>query len=165
MSLTTSIAHLGVSGVQQLTFKLPKIDREATRKRVEEALETARVYKQIGFVRKVMNSTMSYDPRFHGATNKINRPVEDTAVWNVDTERHMQEVTERVERAVSRLSYREREIIRKRYLEDEDTADYLVFTELGMSERQYYRVKARAFYKLAFMLRLEVYENEDEKPA
>jgi ArpU family phage transcriptional regulator len=151
--------------VQQLTFTLPKIDREATRKRVEEALETARVYKQIGFVRREIKTTMSYDPRFHGATNKINRPAEDTAVWNVDMEKRIQEITERVERAVSRLGYREREIIRKRYLEDEDTPDYLVYTDLGMSERQYYRVKARAFYKLAFMLRLEVYEKEGEQLA
>lgn len=164
MSLTTSITHLGVSGVQQLTFKLPKIDREATRKRVEEALETARVYKQIGSVRRESTLTMSYEPRYHGDTKAVGKPTEEVAVWNVDMEKRIQEITERVEKAVSRLGYREREIIQKRYLEDEDAADYLVYTELGMSERQYYRIKARAFYKLAFMLRLEVYEQE-EKPA
>lgn len=151
--------------MEQLTFTLPKIDREATRKKVEEALQTARIYKQIGLVRREMKVTPAYEPRFHGQTNKVNRPAEEVAAWNVDTERRMQEVTERVERAVARLGYREREIIRKRYLEDEDAADYLVYTELGMSERQYYRIKARAFYKLAFMLRLEVYEQEGEKPA
>jgi len=146
--------------MEQLTFTLPKIDREATRKRVEEALETARLYKQIGIVRRETKITPSYEPRFHGDTNKISRQTEDVATWNVDTEKRLQEVTERVERAVARLGYVEREIIRKRYLEDEDAADYLVYTELGMSERQYYRVKARAFYKLAFMLRLEVYEEK-----
>ncbi len=55
----------------------------------------------------------------------------------------------------------QRDIIVKRYLEDEDVCDYMVYNEIGMSERTYRRVKARAFYKLAFALRLEVYEAEE----
>ncbi|MGH1232317.1 ArpU family phage packaging/lysis transcriptional regulator, partial [Bacillus toyonensis] len=45
---------------------------------------------------------------------------------------------------------------------DEDICDYMVYNEMGMSERTYRRVKARAFYKLAFALRLEVYETEKQ---
>jgi len=55
----------------------------------------------------------------------------------------------------------QRDIIIKRYLEDEDICDYMVYNELGMSERTYRHVKDRAFYKLAFALRLEVYEKEE----
>ncbi|HDR6499380.1 TPA: ArpU family transcriptional regulator, partial [Bacillus cereus] len=72
----------------------------------------------------------------------------------------------RVEQALSRfgnntVGKNQRDIIVKRYLEDEDVCDYMVYNEIGMSERTYRRVKARAFYKLAFALRLEVYETEE----
>jgi ArpU family phage transcriptional regulator len=50
-----------------------------------------------------------------------------------------------VERAVSRLKRREREIITKRYLENETATDYLIWLEIGMSERCYYRIKGEAF--------------------
>jgi len=147
----------------QLSF-LPNIDRKETQRRVEEALETVRIYKQIGFVRREISNTPNYEPRFHGRTNKTSAPVEECAVWNVANEERLRVLTERVERAVSKLNRREREIIIRRYLEDETTTDYLTWPELGMSERQYYRVKGEAFYKLAFMLGLEVL-NKDEKTA
>lgn len=152
---------------QQIVFPLLEIDREATRKRVEEHLETARIFKQIGFVRRDMKNTTSYGPRYHGATNTVSKPAEDVAAWNVDTEEHLKEIQERVERAVKRLGRLERDIIEKRYLEDEEVYDYNVFTELHMSERKYYRLKSKAIYKLAFMLRLEVFIEpvHGEKPA
>jgi ArpU family phage transcriptional regulator len=74
-------------------------------------------------------------------------------------------LTERVERVVGRLSKKEEEIIRKRYLED-DSFDYIVAGEVGLSERAYTRMKTRAFYKLAFILKLEVLvEDPDPVPA
>lgn len=140
---------------KQLSF-LPEIDRKATQKRVEDMLDTVRVYKQIGFVRREIKNTPSYDPRFHGATNLTTDQVGDNASWNVDAEQRIKEITERVDKAISRLSKKEREIIIKRYLEEEDAYDYIICGEIGMSKRSYERTKARAFYKLAFMLRLEV---------
>ncbi|CEH31925.1 ArpU family transcriptional regulator [Aneurinibacillus migulanus] len=142
----------------QMSF-LPKIDRRATQKRVEEALETARIYKQIGFVRREMKNTPAYEARYHGATNKTNDVAADCAAWNVDKEEEIRTLTERVERAVSRLGKKEREIIQLRYLEDE-SFDYIVAGEIRLSERTYTRMKARAFYKLAFMLKLEVLSEE-----
>jgi len=38
--------------------------------------------------------------------------------------------------------------------------DYELYNEMGMSESKYYRLKARTFYKLAFILRIEVYKGE-----
>ncbi|PFZ06235.1 ArpU family transcriptional regulator, partial [Bacillus wiedmannii] len=55
----------------------------------------------------------------------------------------------------------QRDIIYKRYLEEEDVCDYMVYNEIGMSERTYRRWKSKAFYKLAFALGLEVYETEE----
>lgn len=45
---------------------------------------------------------------------------------------------------------------------DEEIFDYMVYNKIGMSERTYRRNKSNAFYKLAFALRLEVYEQEGE---
>jgi ArpU family phage transcriptional regulator len=38
--------------------------------------------------------------------------------------------------------------------------DYEIYNEIGMSERRYYRLKARIFYKLAFILKIEEYKSE-----
>ena len=38
------------------------------------------------------------------------------------------------------------------------TCSYELYNEMGMSESKYYRIKSRAFYKLAFALRIEVYK-------
>jgi ArpU family phage transcriptional regulator len=152
-------------GIEQMVFPW-EIDREATRQRVEEHLETARVYRQIGFVRREMKVTTSPEPRYHGPTNAVGKPTEDVAAWNVDTEERMKEITEKVQKAVSRLGKLERQIIEMRYLEGEDVYDYNVYSELHMSERKYYRLKSKAIYKLAFMLRLEVFvEPEAERTA
>jgi len=143
----------------QLSF-LPKIDRKETQRRVEEALETARIYKQIGFVRREISNTPNYEPRYHGQTNKTSAPAEECAIWNADQEERLQSLTDRVDRALNRLSSTQREIIRRRYLESEDALDYLICGELGLSKRTYEREKARAFYLLALMLKLEVIESE-----
>ena len=37
----------------------------------------------------------------------------------------------------------------------------MIYNDIGMSERTYRRNKSNAFYKLAFALRLEVYEIEE----
>jgi len=145
----------------QMTF-LPKIDRKATQKNVEKVLETVRIYKQIGFVRREMSNTPSYELRFHGQTNKINDPAAECAIWNVDQEEKLRTLAEKVDRALNRLSPTQREIIRRRYLESEGALDYLICGEMGLSKRTYEREKARAFYLMALMLRLEVIEEEKE---
>jgi len=141
---------------KQLTFNLPEIDREATKKAVEGMLEKARLYKQIGFIRREIKSTPSYEPRFHGNTYTVSKQTESISVWNVDAEQKMIDIVKKVDRAVDRLNRKERDIIIKRYLDNDESYDYILCNELGMSERSYRRVKARAIYKLAFMLRLEV---------
>jgi ArpU family phage transcriptional regulator len=148
---------------EQLSFQLPEIDREATRKKVEEALETNRIYKQIGFVPREVKNTPSYEPRYHGNTNAISKPAEDAATWNVDTEERMRQVCELVDYAVGRLWKKERELITMRYLGEDDAYDFLLCHELHMSERTYRRIKANAFYKLAFMLKLAVMVEPENK--
>ncbi|PGZ95700.1 ArpU family transcriptional regulator [Bacillus pseudomycoides] len=146
----------------QLTF-LPEIDRKATQSRLEAILENIRIYRQFGMIRNEMKVTASCEVRYHGQTNVVGKPAEDVALANLELserEAELQRLSFQIDRALSRFSKTQREIIVKRYLEDEDVFDYMVYNEIGMSERTYRRNKANAFYKLAFALRLEVYEQK-----
>lgn len=132
------------------------IDLNATRKRVEGVLETARIYSRMGFVRKETRMISCYEPRYHGRTNAIDKVTEQAAVYNVAGEERLKLLCEQVEQAVGCLEPKEEEIIRRRYLQREDEYDFLLCHELNLSERTYRRIKAKAFAKLAFMLNLEV---------
>ncbi|WP_243523696.1 ArpU family phage packaging/lysis transcriptional regulator [Bacillus pseudomycoides] len=153
---------------KQLSF-LPKIDRAATQEKLEGVLESVRIYRQFGMIRKEMKVTPSYEVRYHGYTHDVGKPLEDVAIANVqqsEREEWLEKISFRIDQALNRFGNgmagkNQRDIIIKRYLEDEDVCDYMVYNEMGMSERTYRRVKARAFYKLAFALRLEVYEKEE----
>ncbi len=68
--------------MKEKSFLLPKIDRKQTKKNVEEVLESVRLYKQIGFVRREMKTTPVYTPRYHGQTYSVGKPAEETALWN-----------------------------------------------------------------------------------
>ncbi|HFK1544957.1 TPA: ArpU family phage packaging/lysis transcriptional regulator [Bacillus albus] len=146
----------------QLTF-LPKIDRKATQIYLERILENVRIYRQFGVIRNEMKVTASSEVRYHGPTNVVGQPAEDVALENVELskrEERLQLLSSQIDNVLSRFSTSQRDIIVKRYLEDEEVFDYTVYNEIGMSERTYRRNKSNAFYKLAFALRLEIYETE-----
>ncbi|MGH0945084.1 ArpU family phage packaging/lysis transcriptional regulator [Bacillus mycoides] len=155
--------------MNQLTF-LSKIDRAATQGKLERLLEEVRIYKQFGMVREEMKVTSSYEVRYHGPTNKIGNPLEDVALANIkrsEREQYLENISFRINQFLSRLGNGragriQRDIINKRYLEEEDVCDYMIYNEIGMAERTYRRWKSRAFYNLAFALRLEVYEVENQ---
>ncbi len=136
---------------------LPEIDRAATKERVEKALHTARFYRIYGSFRREMNVTPAYSPRYHGTTNVVGRPAEDVAVANADHDEMMNDLTERVERAVQRLRNKESAIIQRTYLDDDLASELEMLEKLHVSRATYYRIQGRAIYNLAFMLRLEVY--------
>lgn len=142
---------------KRLEFMLPEIDRVATKKAVEAALEKYRIYlltlrlDQLPKVTQGYSLVLAVTNQFHSSTEKI-------AIRNVDYEWEREEYIRRVINAVNRLSKWERAIIIQRYMSEEDVYDYEVYHELGMSERKYYRLKSRAFYKLAFALKIEVYK-------
>lgn len=145
----------------QLSFQLPKIDREATKNAVEAALEKYRLYVLMEPEERLPKVTQTFSLVPPSNTNGFHSSTEDAAITNVDQERFRREYIERIQRAVNRLSYQERAIIIQRYMTHEDIFDYEVYSDLGMSERKYYRVKGRAFYKLAFILRIEVMEEPE----
>ncbi|ANC09210.1 MULTISPECIES: ArpU family phage packaging/lysis transcriptional regulator [Bacillus] len=154
--------------MNQLTF-LSKIDRTATQEKLEGLLEEVRIYKQFGMVREEMKVTPSYEVRYHGPTNTVGNPLEDVALENIkrsEREQYLKNMSFCIDQFLNRLGNEragkiQRDIINKRYLEEEDICDYMIYNEIGMAERTYRRWKSRAFYNLAFALRLEVYEAEE----
>lgn len=60
--------------------------RSSNTKERREIFIATRINKQIGFVHREMTNTSSYEPRFHGQTNKTSDRVADYAVWNVGQE-------------------------------------------------------------------------------
>ncbi len=144
--------------MSQLQFKLPEIDRELTKKAVESALEKYRFYLLTIPEEKLPRITASYSLIPPSNTNEFHSSTEEVVIDRIDGERERIEYIERIRRAVNRLGIRERELIIKRYLEEDEVFDYEIYNELGMSERKYYRLKARIFYKVAFILKLEVYK-------
>lgn len=40
--------------------------------------------------------------------------------------------------------------------------DYEIYADMGLSQQNYYRVKNKAYYRLAFALREEVYKQGDK---
>jgi len=145
--------------MNQMTFQLPEIDREETKKRVEAVLKKYRFYLLTVPEEKLPKVTMTYSLVPPAQTNGFYSSTETVVIDKVDFERERDEYMEWIRRGVNRLSPRERELIIKRYLSDEEMYDYELYNEMGMSESKYYRLRARAFYKLAFILRIEVYKD------
>lgn len=147
---------------KQMTFKLPKIDPKGTKDVVEEAMEKYHIYLLQESLDRLPKITASYSIQPPSFGNEFHSSTEDAAVSNVDYVKERTDYMQRIIRAVNRLSYQERSIIIKRYMADDQVFDYEVYNEVGMSERSYYRVKSRAFYKLAFLLKIEVLEERSD---
>lgn len=138
-------------------FILPEIDRKETKKAVEAALERYRVFLLTLRLDELPAVTQQYSLVPPTNTNKFHSSTEEVAIANADYDLKRKEYIQRIVEAVNRLDYWERAIIIQRYMRTEEVFDYAVYNELGMSHRNYYRLKSRAFYKLAFALEIEVY--------
>ena len=134
------------------------VDKKETFKRVKERLESVRLYKRFGFTRKEPNTTAAYNDTPRSYTGMTSDSTGDIAIHNIEWEERLFRQCEQVNRAMRVLSRRQREIIERRYLGDEEITDIHVYMDMCISERTYYYEKEKALYRLAFFLRLEVYE-------
>lgn len=142
-------------------FETMPVDYVATRVAVEKRLEEVRQYRQVGFIRQEASLTVNYEPRYHGATQVIGKPSEQTAIRNVDREAELRRKSELLDKAMNGLTKTQREIIERSYLDDEGEYDYISCGEMGVSDRTYRRYKADAIRILAVAMKLEVYEEQD----
>mgnify|MGYP002507190048 CR=1 FL=1 len=135
-----------------------KLDEKETWRRVEERLESARLYKRFGFIRREAKITAAYSDMPRSNTGVTSDQTADISIYNVDREEELQRKHDQIMKAVGRLARLQREIIQLRYLDDEEVTDINVYGELNVSERSYYYAKSKAMYRLAFALALEVFE-------
>ncbi|MDX8288848.1 ArpU family phage packaging/lysis transcriptional regulator [Metabacillus indicus] len=147
--------------MSQLAFILPEINTEETKKKVEEALEKYRILLLQAFDEEIPKLTATYSFVPPSNTNQNHSATENLAIKKADHDKYRLNYLSNIQKAVNRLSQQERSIVIRRYMSDEEIYDYEIYNELGMSERKYYRVKARAFYKLAFILKVEVYADHE----
>lgn len=141
---------------------IPDIDKKKTITAAKEALEKYQLY--------ILREPEIREPQVipawanlgipHPNTNAFHSSTEDCAISNVDRETEMHRHVLSVRRAVSKLNFEEQRLIILRYLKQENMTDVAAYLELGMSERNYYRLRNKAFYKIAFALRIEVYRED-----
>lgn len=145
---------------KQLSF-LRDTNGERTKESVEKHFARYRMYMLTVPDELVPKITQTFSIVPPSRTNELHSKTENDAIERVDYEIERNDFIERTHRAVNRLSMRERELITKSYMTQEDVYDYDVYNEMGVSETTYYRIREKAFYKLAFSLRIVVYKDEE----
>jgi ArpU family phage transcriptional regulator len=143
--------------VKQFSF-LRDTDGEKTKEAVEAALEKYRMYMLTVPDEFLPRVTQTYSLVPPSNTNAFYSSTESAAIKRADFERERDEYMEKIRRAVNKLNAIEREVIIKRHMSLEEPRDYDIYNEMGISESTFYRIREKAFYKLAFALRIEVYK-------
>ena len=142
-------------------MNLQQIDYKKTKKAVERAFAEFRMYLLQFSLGKMPTITTQFSlvPPSGGYTGSA---TENAALKNVDYERRREQVMEKIICAVNKLSYKERSIITMKYFGREEVYDYEVYTELHLSPRQFYRIKATAFLNLAIAMDIVVWKETRE---
>lgn len=141
-------------------FTTQKINKRKTKAAVEKALGKYRMYTlQVSLDRQPkITASYSLSP---SSGNLPSSKTENAALANVQYERDRVDYLEWISEAVNRLEETERTIICMRYLQRYEEFDYMIYNELSMSERSYYRLKSKIFMNLAIALNIVVYEEQE----
>lgn len=148
-----------------MSFELPELDRKKTQAAVEAALEKYRICKSTTFEEREAGTTAGYEERIGGNANTISDQTANIAIYNVDAPAARRAYCERIERAVQKLPRRERFLITERYLNCDCDYDYVVYSQVfdpPISEFTYYKLKWKAFYKIALNLNIQVVKEEQK---
>lgn len=148
----------------QMSFELPELDRKRTQAAVESALEKYRIFKTITLDDREATLTPGYSDMPRSNTGTVSDQTAQIAIHNVEANKLRKEYCERVERAVQKLDRRGRILITERYMGDEDVKDYNVYNDSfnpPLGESTYYKIKWRAFYRLALALNIQVVKGQE----
>lgn len=138
---------------------LPAIDEVATREAVEKALAEVLLYRDFDFERKEVKMISAYGDAVSESqrSNVTSDSTANVALANVSEEERRKKHIFSVERALHKLSPRQRTLITERYLTTFDIYDKDVYYGImGISSKTYEKIRAEAFYLLAFHLRIYV---------
>ncbi len=148
--------------MDQMILGIPQIDDEKTKAKMERMLEKykmLRLQMPENFLPKITTTYTITPPSF---SNQFHSSTEDAAIKKIDWEIQRYQFMKRIQHAINRLTQKERRILVMLYMQDEEMFDYEIYAEMGLSQRNYYRVKNKAYYRLAFALREEVYKQGDK---
>lgn len=139
---------------EQLVLDIYDIDNDATKNAVVNYLIKAREYQITEFIPEEASITATHSVTPRSYTGLTTDQTGRLATYNVDEQLRRKKHIERTNKAISRLSERQKYIICTRYIDNEDLTDYEVAEQLGYSVRHYRRIKSKAIYRLATMLGL-----------
>ena len=147
---------------------LPELDRKATQRAVEEALEKYHICRYLTFEEREASTTASYSDMPRSYTGTTSDQTGQIGTSNVDTQRARKAYCEQVERAVAKLPRMERFLIEERYMSSEAPylSDQTIYNHKfspPISQPVYAKHRWKAFYKLALHLRIEVVKEQEEQ--
>ena len=138
--------------------ELSKIDAKATREAVEVELERALFYKITDIDRKEAKMISAYGDAVSESqrSNVTSDSTAQIATHNVSIEEERNAHIFRVERAISRLNKKQRELITRRYMVEYGVTDLDVYLDMNIGAPTYTKIRNEAVYMLAFILRVYV---------
>lgn len=145
--------------------KLPKVDEKATKKEAEKELFEYREFLITLPTNLMPAVTPTYSLVPPSQTNAFHSSTEDIALERVEYEKIRDEFLQRINTAVNTLKDQERQIIIERYLKHEIGYDREIWMNIGLGKTKYYEIKGAAMLRLAFALKIEVYQKSEVKGA
>lgn len=148
----------GINMKKQLSFKMPVVDGNRTKKAVEEVFEVYRQYLATMPSDISPKITPSYCIIPPSCTNAFHSSTEEIAIERIEYEQERNEFMNWVYEGVNRLKDDERQIIVERFMGEVPGYDPDIWLELGVGKTKYYKLKGQALLRLAFNLKIEVYK-------
>lgn len=138
---------------------IQRVDEKRTRKAVEEKMEKYRVYLLTMPVANMPSITASYS-LVPSQSNEFNSKTENVAIERAELEIEREMYFKWIHGGVAALKDDERQIIVRHYMQ-QDT-DREIWMDMSMGSTKYYKKKWEAILRLAFNLKIEVYQLQRE---
>lgn len=141
---------------------LPNINNKVTKKKLE-----IEIYKYRDYLITLPNYLMpkvtpSYTITPPATTNAFHSSTEDAAIERIEFEKVRDAFLKRIHDAVNTLKDDERQIIVKKYMQHNELGyDREIMTDLNVGKTKYYQIKGEAMLRLAFALKIEVYQKSE----
>ncbi|TDL96695.1 ArpU family transcriptional regulator [Macrococcus brunensis] len=146
----------------QSLLEIQNLDFKKTRNNVYHTFRKYNKLLRIMPVRSMPSVTQSFSFIPPATTIGLNG-IESAASKNLEREKLLlerKELMEQMHAAVDNLKPDEKYIIVHKYLQEEPSSDYSIYTDLGLGKTKYYTVKNDAVIRLAFYLGIEEYSKE-----
>lgn len=139
---------------------VPRIDEKKTKLALEEALIKYREYLLTFPADQLPKITASYSDMPSSPNNSFHSSTESIAIERALFEKERNDYMQKINRALRTLKPDEQKIVSDRYLIPEFRYDIDIWLDLNIGKTKYYKLKWQAMLRMAFALKIEVYQNE-----